>query len=162
MLSQTRLKWLSFKTMPWLVNGCKVKVSQSCPTLCNFMDHTVWWILQARILEWVAYPFSRESSQPRNHTGISCIAGGFFTSWATREALMDVSCLQRGVIRQLSAAESLKTICWQTSWDKKSLCKGEILVGHLHLHHYGSPGSTSYVREVASSGFWWAYPGRET
>ena len=34
-------------------------------------------ILQARILEWVAYPFSRGSSQPRNRTGVSCIAGGF-------------------------------------------------------------------------------------
>ena len=40
-----------------------------------------------RILEWVAYPFSRGSSQPRNQTGISCIAGRFFTSWVTREAL---------------------------------------------------------------------------
>ena len=40
-----------------------------------------------RVLEWVAYPFSRGSSQARNWTGISCIAGGFFTSWATREAL---------------------------------------------------------------------------
>ena len=38
-----------------------------------------------RILEWVAYPFSRGSSQPRNQTGVSCIVGGFFTSWATRE-----------------------------------------------------------------------------
>ena len=39
-----------------------------------------------RILKWVACSFSRESSQPRNQTGVSCIAGGFFTSWATREA----------------------------------------------------------------------------
>ena len=39
-----------------------------------------------RILEWVAYPFSRGSSWPRNRTNVSCIAGGFFTSWATREA----------------------------------------------------------------------------
>ena len=39
-----------------------------------------------RILERVAYPFSRGSSQPRNWKGVSCIAGGFFTSWATREA----------------------------------------------------------------------------
>ena len=38
------------------------------------------------ILEWVAYPFSRGSSQPRNQTGVSCIAGGFFTNWAIREA----------------------------------------------------------------------------
>ena len=41
-----------------------------------------------RILEWVAYPFSRGSSRPRNQTGVSCIAGEFFTSWATREALL--------------------------------------------------------------------------
>ena len=42
----------------------KVKVAQSCPTLCDPMDYTVHGILQARILEWVAFPFSR-SSQPR-------------------------------------------------------------------------------------------------
>ena len=39
-----------------------------------------------RILEWVAYPFSSGSSRPRNRTGVSCIAGRFFTSWAMREA----------------------------------------------------------------------------
>ena len=43
-------------------------------------------ILQGRILEWVADPFSRGISQPRNHTGVSCTASGFFTRWATREA----------------------------------------------------------------------------
>ena len=41
-----------------------------------------------RILEWVTYPFSRRSSQPRNWTKISCIAGGFFTNWAIRETLL--------------------------------------------------------------------------
>ena len=41
----------------------------------------------ARVLEWVAMPFSRESSQTRDRTQLSCIAGGFFTIWATREAL---------------------------------------------------------------------------
>ena len=43
-------------------------------------------ILQARILEWVAFPFSKGSSQPRDWTQVSRIAGRFFTSWATREA----------------------------------------------------------------------------
>ena len=43
-------------------------------------------ILQARILEWVAFPISKGSSQPRNQTQVSHIAGGFFTSWATKEA----------------------------------------------------------------------------
>ena len=63
-----------------------VKVAQSCPTLCEPKDYTVHVILQARILAWVAVPFSRESSQPRNQTQVSCTAGGFFTIWATREA----------------------------------------------------------------------------
>ena len=53
---------------------------------CNPMDYTVHGILQARILEWVAFPFSSESFQPRDQAQVSCIAGGFFTSWATRKA----------------------------------------------------------------------------
>ena len=64
----------------------EVKVSQSCPTLCNPMDYTmVHGILQARILEWVAFPFARGSSQPRDWTQVSRIADVFFTSWATGE-----------------------------------------------------------------------------
>ena len=39
-----------------------------------------------RVLDWVAYPFSRRSSQPKNQTGVSCIAGRFFTNWAIRES----------------------------------------------------------------------------
>ena len=50
------------------------------------MNYTVHGILQARILEWVAFPFSRGSFQPRDQTQVFHIAGGFFTSWATREA----------------------------------------------------------------------------
>ena len=64
----------------------EVKVAQSCPTICDRIDYTVCGILQARILEWVAFPFSRGSSQPRDRTQVSCIAGGFFTSRITREA----------------------------------------------------------------------------
>ena len=44
----------------------KVKVAQSCPTLCDPMDYRVHGILQPRILEWIAFPFSRGSSQPRD------------------------------------------------------------------------------------------------
>ena len=65
----------------------RVKVAQWCPTLCDPMGYTVRGILQARILEWVAFPFSRGSSQPRDQTQVSRITGGFFTRWATREAL---------------------------------------------------------------------------
>ena len=63
----------------------KVKVTQSCPTLCNPMNYTVHGILQARILEWVAFPFSRGSSQARNQTQVFRNAGTLFTSWAARE-----------------------------------------------------------------------------
>ena len=63
-------------------------VTQSCPTLCDPMDcspsgSSVHGILQARILEWIGIPFSRGSSQPRDRTQVSCIAGRFFTVWAT-------------------------------------------------------------------------------
>ena len=64
----------------------KVKVAQWCLTLCEPMDYTVHGILQARILEWVVFPFFTGSSQPRDWTQVSCIADGFFTSWTTREA----------------------------------------------------------------------------
>ena len=66
----------------------KVKVAQSCLTLCvSDSLRTHGRIFQARILEWVAFSFSRGSSQPRDQIQVSRIAGGFFTSWATREAL---------------------------------------------------------------------------
>ena len=63
------------------------KSLQSCPNLCNPTDYAVQGILQIRILEWLAFTFSRGSSQPRDWTQVACIAGGFFTSWAIREAL---------------------------------------------------------------------------
>ena len=63
-----------------------VKVTQSCLILCDSFDYTVHGILQARILKWVAFPFSRVSSQPRDLSRSPVIAGGFFTSWAKREA----------------------------------------------------------------------------
>ena len=66
----------------------KVKVAQSRLTLWDPRDYTVHGIIQARILAlpWVAFPFSRGSSQPRDQTQVSWIADGFFTSWATTEA----------------------------------------------------------------------------
>ena len=46
----------------------EAKVAQLCPTLCNPVDYTVHGILQTRILDWVAFPFSKGSSQPRDRT----------------------------------------------------------------------------------------------
>ena len=74
------------RTLQRAVKWSEVKVTQSCPTLCDPMDYTVHGILQASILEWVTFPFSRGSSQLRDWTQVSHIAGGFFTSLSTREA----------------------------------------------------------------------------
>ena len=73
-------------------------VTKSCLTLCNPMDYSpqgssVPGISQARILEWVAIPFTRGSSQPRDRTQVSHIAGRYFTSWATGEAQGTLTCL---------------------------------------------------------------------
>ena len=78
--------WAKGKPNIWYKSEVKVTVTQLCLTICEPMAYTVHGILQARTLEWVAVPFSRGSSQPRDRTQVSCIAGGFFTSWATREA----------------------------------------------------------------------------
>ena len=69
----------------------KVLVAYLCLTLCDPMDYSppsssVHWILQARILEWVAIPISRACSRSRDWIQVSRIAGRFFTIWATREA----------------------------------------------------------------------------
>ena len=69
--------WVDRVVPGWKV---RVKVPHSCPTLWVTRDYTVHGILQSRILEWVAFPFSRGSSQPRDRTQVSCIAGRFFIS----------------------------------------------------------------------------------
>ena len=70
----------------------KVTFAHACLTLCNPVDYTVHGILQARTLMWVAFPISRGSSQPRDRTLASHIAGGYFTSWATRKAHIQSGC----------------------------------------------------------------------
>ena len=81
-----------------------VKFAQSCLTFCDSMDcsppgSSVHGILRARIPpgKWVAIPFSRESSLPKNWTWVSSIAGRFFIVWATREIpkviyVLDINC----------------------------------------------------------------------
>ena len=145
-----------------------MKVSQSCPTLCN--PHGLCpgnspgqntgldslsllqeifpiqgsnpgllqcrWILyqlshkgSPRILEWAAYPFSSGSSWPRNQTGVSCIAGGFFTNWAIREVLSPVGEMAKvaikdkwfplqGKIRELIPS-GLQSLLWTLSKNRE-------------------------------------------
>jgi len=90
-------KWLDWECMCYVLCA---KLLQSCPTLCSPMDcsppgSSVHAILQARILEWVAIPLSSRSSQARDRTCVSCIAGGFFTVWATREVEHSITKLSK-------------------------------------------------------------------
>ena len=93
---QYLLRW-SIKILIWMKSAC-LKLKQyvcvldahSCPTLyhsmnCNPPGSSVHGVLQARILEWEAVPFSRGSSRPRDWTWVIRIAGRFFTVCATRE-----------------------------------------------------------------------------
>ena len=91
-LSQQQKESHSLGYSQKLSSEVKVFVAQQCPNLCDPMDYSlpsssVHGILQAKILEWVAIPFSRESSQPADQTQVFCIAGRFFTIWTTWEAL---------------------------------------------------------------------------
>ena len=105
----------------------KVKVTQSCLTLCDPMEYTVLGILQARILEWVAY--SSGSSWPRNWIWISCIAGRFFTNWVIREAQLSyqgsiqVQSWEIVYSRNLSISSRLSTslVYSYLSWSHESL-----------------------------------------
>ena len=91
---QNSKRWNNFTEVVSLTNASEsASVSRSVasdslwPMDCNPQSSPVHEILQTRILGWVAIPFSRGSSQPRVQTWVFCIAGRFFTIWATREAL---------------------------------------------------------------------------
>ena len=98
----------SFKNFPLKIFMKKSgSVSCSCLTLCwphncSPPGFSVLGILQARILEWVAIPFCRRSSQPSAQTQVSCIAGRCFTMWATFIYLCNCLCLVQGVVSVLS------------------------------------------------------------
>ena len=62
---------------------------------CSLQGSNIHEILQARILEWAAYPFSSRSSRPRNRMGVFCIAGRFFSCWAAREAVTNLDSVFR-------------------------------------------------------------------
>ena len=78
-LPYVEVLWSAWNDGLILLTFAKVKVTQSCLTLCDPVDYTVHGILQARILEWAAFSFSRGSSQPRDQTQVPRIAAGFFT-----------------------------------------------------------------------------------
>ena len=141
----------------------KVKVSQSCLTLCDTMDYRVHGILQARILEWVAFPFSRRCSQPKDWTQVYHIAGGFFTSWATREAqeywsgepIPSPAYLPNPGIKPGSPALQVDSSPPEQSGKPKE-CSFRLLHNCIHLTHWqsnsqNSPSQASKVCELWSS-----------
>ena len=90
-------------------NKCLLAV-QLYPTLCDPVDcspsgSSVHGIVQARILEWIAIPFSRASSHRRDQTWVSCIAGRFFTIWATMETLTKPSTAQKYILKHVTKCD---------------------------------------------------------
>ena len=89
-----------------------LKAAQLCPNFFDPLDYTVHGILQATILECAVIPFSRGSSQPRDGTQVSHIAGGFFTSWATGKLMQFIS---YEYLLSLCCLEEIKSIRYNFS-----------------------------------------------
>ena len=81
---------------------------------CRWILYYLNYERSPRILEWVAQSFSRGSFQPRNQTGISCIAGGFFTSQATREAHLQDMPVQ--IMHHCFVSDSRGKVCSVCYW----------------------------------------------
>ena len=116
----------SISDLDLLLCGCWV--AQSCLAQCDPMDRSppgssVHGILQARILEQVAIPFSRGSSWPRDRTQVSGIAGRFFIVWATQEAMKENFQTR---IRQTSGCNLRKT---SQFWDRLMCSRSVVLWG---------------------------------
>ena len=82
---------------------------------CSPPDPSVHGILQARILEYIAIPFSRGSSQPRDWTQVSPIAGRFFTIWATRKAFPEGNKQHMKSLSRLQLFVTPWTVAYQAS-----------------------------------------------
>ena len=136
---------------------------------CSPPGSSVHGILQAWMLEWVAMPSSRGSSQPRDQTQVSHIAGGFFTIWATREALekgfriiTHRKNLEKHALYLMSAlfptpqhtrshCPSMQADCLLPSrWvihkgTDMSFPDGMLRAGYRYLHNYGEVGESSQI-----------------
>ena len=143
LLSVVKRKWKSVKVL----------ITQSCPTLCNPMNYSppgsfVHGIPQARILEWVAIPFSRGSSWLRERSQVSCIEDKLFTIWATKECVCmrakslqlcptlcnptDCSPPDSSVHRTLQA-RILECVAMPSSRGSSQL-RGQSSICYVHLH----------------------------
>ena len=114
-----------------------VLVAQSCPALCNLMDcsppgPSVHGILQARILEWVAIPFSGALSWPKDRSWVSCTASRFFTIWATWGAhvFQSLSCVRLFAIPWTAARQA--SLSFSISWSLRKLLSIELVMSSKH------------------------------
>ena len=119
---------------------CCCLVAKSCLTLCDPMDYSspgpsVHGIFQARILEWVAFPFSRASSQPRDWTQVSCITSRFFTIWASREAFNKVK-------------RVVNTCLSSIPWYPPEVCLIHALLAGCSLGHFLSDGLLIMLKQL--------------
>ena len=136
-------------------------VTQSCATLCDPTDwsppgSSVWGLLQARIQEWVALPFSRGSSWPRDQPGVSCIAGRSFTSWASWEAQYGSSVwrMLKGKVKMTSGVRSCMTFI-SVAVQRLGACVWDVIDWALPFYKYycSVPEPVSYSFNVNSSLF---------
>ena len=93
------INWFIKTTLFYSYNESESEVSQLCPTLwditnCNLPGSSIHGTFQARVLVWVVISFSRGSSQPRDRTWVSCVAGRCFTIWVTRGARVIINTLK--------------------------------------------------------------------
>ena len=96
-LQARMLEWVAFSLLQGIfpTHGSNPGLSH-CRRILYQLSHKG----SPRILDWVAYPFARGSSGPRKWTGVSCIAGGFFTNWAIRERLAMLWYLSQGTLQE--------------------------------------------------------------
>ena len=98
------------------------------------MDYKLHGILQDRILKWVAFPFFRESSQSRDRTQVSCIAGGFFTNEDIRES-PEGNYIRKLYLKLLEKQKELKKVKIYFSLPKH-LLTFHSLIGHCGLNFF--------------------------
>ena len=144
------------------VTCVKLKATQSSLTLCTPMDYTAHGILQASMLEWVAFPFSRGSSQPRDWTQVSQFAGRFFSNLCGR--IIFLKCLLRSPCHWSSMLSFSRSVILTLFWPLSSLW-GCLSVGRqcwqgrwrLSPHSCLSKGVTFFLfyNPVFSEGIHW-------
>ena len=128
-------------------------VTQSCLTLCHTMDcnppgSSVYEMFQARILEWVAISSSVRSPQPRDRAHVSCVscvAGGFFTCWAIREASLCVYLIYFWLHWIFVAARGLSLVAVSGDYSPVAVLGPLIAVASLVEHRLQNAGSVVVV-----------------